>query len=145
MLEHIETVFDDMKNMLKGLKKKSYETRMRDFRERNSHFFREMIEYTEKSGDRESAAKEIADVFTAAVEKRFSVNGKMKSRTQADLNFFMIYFVFPALLLEKNENCVLLADSIRDAWRASFRESEISYTDYDKLYGAFHEKIFGIL
>lgn len=143
MLEHVETMFDGMKDMMKGLKKRSYETRMKTFREINGYFFLEMIRYTEE-GDRESAAKEIADAFTEAVNKKFCVKGRIRSGTQADLNFFMIYFVFPALLLENHENCVLIADSIRDAWRSAFRDSEISYTDYDKLYGAFHEKIFGI-
>lgn len=143
MLEHVEAMFDNRKDMMKGLKKKSYEARMKTFREENGRFFREMIQYVEESG-RESAAQEIADAFIAAVNRKFCVKGKIRSGTQADLNFFMIFFVFPALLLEENENCVLIADHIRDAWRAAFQDSEIDYADYDKIHGSFHEKIFGI-
>ena len=68
----------------------------------------------------------------------------MNGRTQADLNFFMIYYVFPAILLVENENVTLIADAIRDEWRKAFKNSQISYTDYESLLGSFREKIFGI-
>ena len=136
MLENVGSMFDGMLGMMKKLKKASYESHMKEFRERNGHFFREMIRYVEQSEDREAAAKEVADVFTDAVKETFSVRGKIRGRTQVDLNFFMIYYVFPAILLD--------AGSIRDAWEAKFKDSRIQYTDYDKIYGAFREKIFGI-
>lgn len=144
MLEQVETIFDDMIGMMKKLKKASYESHMQTFREKNGHFFVEMIQYVEGKEDKEGAAREAADVFTDAVRKKFSVKGKINGRTQADMNFFMIYYVFPALLLEEGENKVLIADSIRDAWGEKFKDSKIQYADYDKIYGAFREKIFGI-
>jgi len=144
MLENVGSMFDGMLGMMKKLKKASYESHMKEFRERNGHFFREMIRYVEQSEDREAAAKEVADVFTDAVRETFSVRGKIRGRTQVDLNFFLIYYVFPAILLEESEVNDLTAGSIRDAWEAKFKDSRIQYTDYDKIYGAFREKIFGI-
>ncbi|MDE7021290.1 MAG: hypothetical protein K2P23_10415, partial [Lachnospiraceae bacterium] len=79
-----------------------------------------------------------------AVKESFSVSGKIKSRTQLDMIFFMIYYVFPAVLLEESEVSDLIAGSIRDAWGVKFKDSNIQYADYDKIYGAFREKIFGI-
>ena len=87
---------------------------------------------------------EVADILTDAVKETFSVRGKIRSRTQIDMNFFMIYYVFPAILLEESEVNDLTAGSIRDAWEAKFKDSKIQYADYDRIYGAFREKIFGI-
>lgn len=144
MLEHVETVFNGMLGMMKGLKKAAYEKNMKSFREENGHFFREMGQYVKAEEDKERAAKEIGDIFVKAVNENFAVKGRIKSKMQADLNFFMIYYVFPALLLEENEYGVLIADSIRDKWSAAFKDSNIQYADYDRIYGAFHEKIFGL-
>lgn len=145
MLDQVESIFDNMLDMMKKLKKTSYEVNMKTFREVHGHYFEEMTQYVEKSKDREAAAAEVAQVFIDAVTKRFSVKGKIRSRTQADLNFFMIYYFFPALLLTENEARDLVARSIRDKWASSFKESNINYADYDKIYSGFREKIFGIL
>lgn len=145
MLNQVESMFDNMLIMMKKLKKASYEKNMNTFRETYGHYFEEMVQYVEGSQDQESAAKEIAVVFTDAVKKKFSIKGKIRSRTQADMNFFMIYYVFPAVLLMESETKDLIAGSIRDEWASKFEDSNISYTNYDKIYGGFREKIFGIL
>ena len=46
--------------------------------------------------------------------------------------------------MTEHEDAVLIADQIRDEWGNRFKDSKIQYTDYDSLYGAFREKIFGI-
>lgn len=144
MLENVESIFDGMSDMMKKLKKASYEKNMKGFREKNGHFFEEMASYVEGAQDKEAAAKEVAHVFTDAVKEEFSVKGKIKSRTQADLNFFMIYYVFPAILMTQSEEKDLIAGNIRDEWAVKFRDSKIQYADYDRIYGAFREKIFGL-
>ncbi len=144
MLKHVENMFDGMTDMMKKLKKASYEKNMTAFRKRNGHYFEEMTAYTEQAEDHEAAAKEIAAVFVKAVQDAFSVKGRMKSRMQADLNFFMIYYTFPALLLTESEQADLIAKSICSLWGSTFKDSNIGYTTYEKLYGAFREKIFGI-
>ena len=146
MLEQVVSMFDDYENMLKKLKKKSYEERMKGFREKYGHYFTEMTAYMENtdSDKRNAACLEIAEAFIGAVQEKFQVNGKMKGRTQADLNFFMIYYVFPAILLTEHESAKEIADAICNKWGASFKDSKIGYTTYDSLYGAFREKIFGI-
>ena len=63
---------------------------------------------------------------------------------QADINFFMIYYVFPAILKTGHEDSRLVADSICAEWKGRFKNSEIGYTDYDTLHDSFREKIFGI-
>ena len=146
MLEQVVSMFDNYENMLKKLKKKSYEERMKGFREKYGHYFTEMTAYVENtdSDKRNAACLETAEAFIGAVQEKFQVNGKMKGRTQADLNFFMIYYVFPAILLTEHESAKEIADAICNQWGASFKDSKIGYTTYDSLYGAFREKIFGI-
>ena len=90
----------------------------------------------------------IAEKNSVAVEIGKAIGatkkGKIDSRTQVDLNFFMIYYVFPTILGTEHEYAKLIADSICSAWGKRFKESQIQYTDYDTLYGSFREKIFGI-
>lgn len=145
MLDHADMMFDNMKEMIENQQKSSYQKNMEIFREKNGHFFQKMIRYTEQSEDKGAAAREIADCITDAVKNRFSKRGKINSRTQVDLNLFMIYYVFPAILLTGSEDATLIADQIRDTWAARFKNSNIQYVDYDKLYGSFQKKILGII
>lgn len=144
MLDYVEMMFDGMESMMHDLRKPSYRKNMEIFREKNGHFIQEMIQFVEQSTDKEAAAKEIADCITNAVNNSFSKKGKIPSRTQVDLNFYMIYYVFPAILLTESGDATLIADRIRDAWAAKFKNSNIQYTDYDRIYESFHNKLFGI-
>lgn len=145
MLDQIETIFDGMQGMMKKLKKASYEKNMKEFREKNNHYFSEMSDFMEQAQDKEQAARELAVCFVDQTRKRFEVKGKIKGRTQADLNFFMIYYTFPAILLMESEEAEILAEAICSEWGERFQNSKIGYADYDKIYGAFRERIFGII
>ncbi|MDE7206420.1 MAG: hypothetical protein K2N90_04570 [Lachnospiraceae bacterium] len=144
MLDQIETIFDGMSDMIMKLGKTSYRKNIELFREQNEHFFQEMIQYVEKKENKEEAAKEMAQILASAVEKRFSAKGRIKPYKQADVNLFMIYYVFPTILLMESEYSDLIAGSIRDLWKSRFRDSNIEYTTYDELYNSFQERILGI-
>ena len=146
MLDHVEIAFETMKPMMKKLKKASYEANMEDFLRKHGHYFQEMTDLVENAEDKEQTASEIAEVFADKVEKAYasSKKGVIEGVVQLDLNFFMIYYIFPALLKTEHEDAVLIADHLRDEWGRRFKDSDIQYTDYDTLYGAFREKIFGI-
>lgn len=143
MLQQVEAVFENMAPMLKGLKKKTYEANMKAFREKNNEFFFEMMDQL-KFGNKEVIAKHLSNSFVAAVKQIFEKRGKIKGNQQMDLNFFMIYYVFPAILMTQSEDAKLLADTLCETWGNSFKDSKIGYTEYDKLYESFKEKIFGI-
>ena len=143
MLEKIETIFDHMGPMLKKLKKKQYEENMKAFRQEYNHYFFEMTDYM-KTEKKEVMANEIASAFVKAVKEKFEVKGKIKEYQQIDLNFFMIYYVFPAILMTQHEDAVLIADTLCKVWGDSFKESRIQYADYDTIHNSFKEKIFGI-
>ena len=146
MLDHVEKIFADMKPMMKKLKKASYKVNMEAFIENHGHYFREMTEYTENASDKETAAKELAVDFTDKVYDAYvsPKKGKIDSAIQTDLNFFMIYYVFPTILKLESPDSKLIADSVCKVWSQTFKDSDIQYTDYDTLYASFREKIFGI-
>ena len=146
MLDHIEIVFENMKPMMKKLKKKNYKSNMEEFLAKYGHYFNEMTEHVGSAEDKAAAADEIARTFAEKVEKAYisPQKGKIESVVQLDLNFFMIYYIFPAILRTEHEDARLIADHLREEWGRRFRDSNIQYTDYDSLYAAFREKIFGI-
>ena len=143
MLQQVETIFADMAPMLKGLKKKSYEANMKVFREKNNEFFFQLMDQL-KAGNKEVIAQHLSNSFVAAVKQIFEKKGKIKGNVQMDLNFFMIYYVFPSILMTQSDDAKLLADTLCETWGKSFKDAKIGYTDYDKLYESFKEKIFGI-
>ncbi len=146
MLDNIATMFDDMKSMMKHLKKKNYETNMEQFLKKYGSYFAQMTQHLDAAEEKEVAVNELARSFVGAVEKRFATGKKqcIPSYVQADLNLFMIYYVFPGILKTDHENASMIADGICAEWGETFKDSKIGYTDYDTLYQSFKEKIFGI-
>lgn len=145
MLEREEAIFDDMERMLDRIKKKVYKERMESFRKKNAQLLSEMVHFVEQAEKRHEAAAEVAKTLADAVETRFAKRRKISGRTQMDINLFMIYYVFPAILLTQSECAVPLADAIRDEWRVRFRDSgQLSYTTYEEISNTFQEKILGM-
>ena len=97
-----------------------------------------------KGDNKEDIARQLSGSFVEAVKQIFEKKGKIKGSTQMDLNFFMIYYVFPAILMTQREEAKLMADTLCETWGNSFKDSKIGYTDYDSLHSSFKEKIFGI-
>lgn len=147
MLEQAGTMFDNMEAMMYRIKKKVYAERMEQFQEKNRALLAQMLGFVEQAEEekRDEAAAQVAKAFADAVEARFAKRGKISGRSQMDINLFMIYYVFPAILLTKSECAVPLADAIRDEWRGRFRDSaQIGYTTYEEISSTFQEKFLGL-
>ena len=81
------------------------------------------------------------------MQKIFVLNrlGKLKKQ---DLSLFMIYFIFPAMLLTgKDNNCDERAkeacDRLLTAWNDTLGVN-INYVDYNNILAGFNDKMFGI-
>lgn len=145
MLEQAGTMFDNMEMMLYRIKKKVYKERMEQFREKNQEILAEMTGFVEQGSNREAAAAQVAEALADAVESRFAKRGKISGRSQMDINLFMIYYVFPAILMTQSECAVPLADAIRDEWRGRFRDSaQLQYATFEELSSTFQEKFLGL-
>ena len=146
MLDQVEVIFTNMGPMMKKIKKAEYQENMEAFRNVHGHYFTEMTSYVDAAEDKEAAAGEVAECFTQRVlegfrrPKRKNISGT----TQADLNFFMVYYVFPALLLTEHEHARLIADQICEKWAKTFKNSKISYADYETIQTGFKKKLWGL-
>ena len=146
MLNGVSQIFDNMPEMLKKLKKKSYERNFAAFEESFGQYLLEMTTYMTKASDKEKMAQELAAAFADDLEAKFKEGSKnkIKNTKLTDINFFMIYYVFPAILKSEHENAELLTESVCAEWASRYTNAPQGYADYDTLYGSFKEKIFGI-
>ena len=78
MLQQVETIFEDMAPMLKGLKKKTYEANMKTFREKNNEFFFNMMDQL-KMGNKEAIAKHLSNSFVAISQWHFLNSPSLKN------------------------------------------------------------------
>ncbi len=140
-----ERMFENKKKMLKRLKKQTYEVYFAQFQTEYAKQLEEMTAYAADAADKQAAVTEIGTWFTDGVLKRFA-SGKKKipSYEQADLNLFMICYVFPAFLKTGHPDAEQIVRGICRVWAKCFPGNQISYTDYDTLYQSFHDKILGI-
>ena len=144
MPEHVEVLFKDKSAMMRKLKKTSYEENMKRFREEQGELLQDMLDTVSNASDTKEAAMQVGTAFADTVFESHAVKGKVKGAEHADLNLFMIYYVFPAILLTEHPHATELCDGLKDAWNKRFSHTNISYTDYETLYQAFRNKIFGI-
>lgn len=145
MLEQAGTMFDNMEAMMYRIKKKVYKERMELFREKNKETLSEMTGFVEQADEKDEAAAQVAKSLAEAVCARFAKRGKISSRSQTDINLFMIYYVFPAILMTQSECATSLADAIRDEWRGRFKDSaQLNYTTFEEISSTFQEKILGL-
>lgn len=144
-MEGMERLFENMDGMLKKLKKDTFEEHSRVFEKKHEALFAEMTEHVKKASSKEAGAEEIGIQLTGDVRKAFSKkNGKINSGVQANLNLFMIFYVFPTLLKTGDEDAELIAGAICKVWAREFKGNNIQYADYDTLYNSFRNKIFGL-
>ena len=144
MLENIVTIFDDMSIMLKHLKKKRYEENMERFRGLHGHYFSEMATLMEEAADKEQTAQEIAVTVLDAAKQKLTRFGRIPGYAEVNLTFFMIYYIFPAILLTESPYSTAIADALQEEFKVRFKNSNISYADYQTIYDGFNEKILGI-
>jgi len=144
MFDNLAEMFAN-RNAMMGVrvKKVAYKQNMYNFRVEYGADFQEMVDTVNASENKEETAMSLGKTFSEKTFELFEKKGKVKSTTKAELNMFMIFFVFPAILLTQSEAAVLTCDKLRDEWNAKFGE-KINYTDYDTLYDGFRDKIFGI-
>ncbi len=144
MLDNIESVFDGMSTMMKWLKKKKYEENMKRFMELNGHYFDEMVKLMEESDDKDAMASEIAGAFMEGVRRKFKKRGRISGACEVNLTFFMIYYIFPAILLTGSEYNETVADALQAELRNELNNDKIRYADYQTIHDGFNEKILGI-
>lgn len=142
-MHNISLLFDDKNIMMGKLNKKSYETFMNKFREKNANILEDIFSEIDSAADGDAAIDEAGKAFAEEIFNSFSKRGKIRGGVLAELELFMIHYVFPAILLMDNPNATRVCDAIRDSWNARFKRN-INYTDYETIYSGFVTKLFGV-
>ena len=135
MAFEINKIFEDVAPLSKISSKKEYEQKMNMFLSDRYDLLKDLVASTDVA----AASKE----FCQGVTDEFKKLGKVRMGDLMNLNYFLIYYIFPAVLKNEGENGASICDTLRDTWNSHFK-SNINYTDYDTLMEGFQTKIFGI-
>lgn len=144
MFENAYEMFDLSMIKFKKAKKATYEQRMETFRKEYGQYFDEMNLYVNAAEDKEQAAEDVAKAFTDSAFNHFAKRGKVRGLIGSDAVLFMIFYVFPAILLTEGENATLICDKIRDDFSVRFGNPQMGYATFDEIHDSFREKIFGL-
>ena len=146
MLEQMPSLFDgyEKKLVFSSHKRKTYEAYFEDFCKEQGKLLSEMIDLVSAREDKEAAACEVAMCMVDAVNEKYRKWGRVSVKRRTDLGFYLIYYVFPALLLKEEPEGKILADQIRDTWNREMKE-KISYADYETIRTSFQDKLLGLI
>ena len=131
-------LFDDYEILLTGFNRAKYIKNMQVFKEKYKDALTELYRQS----------KEEYRSFCEAVYKRYSFMGKVGKMKKKDLNLFMIYYIFPSMLLIGEDNAEKEmahtgCDSLLETWNSVF-DTDISYLEYPVIIEGFNDKLFGV-
>ncbi len=146
MLEQMPSLFDqyEKKLVFSSHKRKTYEAYFEAFCKEQGKLLSEMTDLLDTREDKDTAADEIAMCMVGAVNEKYRKWGRVSAKRRTDLGFYLIYYVFPAILLTEHPDAKLLADHIRDIWNREMKE-KISYADYETIRESFQDKLLGLI
>lgn len=135
-------IFEERDRYLKRLNQSTYEENYRHFRDRYGHMLNEALEALKDDEDISKAMDETAVSLSELVWERYSKNGRMKNAVSMDINFVMIYYIFPYLLEQTQCGGPEFAERLRLKWN-EIHKCNISYAPYDEIYRGFKKRLFG--
>ncbi len=142
-MKELTEFFEESGIYLKKLKKESYEANMNRFIEVYGPATDELLRSATEGAETSGAPESVAADFSRKVFDKHAKKGKIPSILMMDLNFCMVYYVFPYLLKNKDKGGEACAEVLKDKWNETMG-SNISYTTYEELYAGFKKKIFGM-
>lgn len=134
MAYNVKKIFEDCAYLSKVHSKMEYESHTNMFKADRYEELKPLV----NADDVKAEAK----IFCEDVFMEFKKFGRMRGTDQTNLNYFMIYYVFPTILSEE-ERGTAICDDLRNTWNVYFK-CHINYTNYDSLMDGFQAKIFGI-
>ncbi len=141
-MKDLAELFDEREGYLRKLKKESYEINTQRFDTDYGPALRALLESAGASGDTAGSYVSEALDFSRKIYDKYEKKGKINSILLMDLNFMMVYYVFPYLLKNKDKGGEEFAAVLKDKWNETMG-SNISYTTYEDLYSGFKKKLFG--
>ncbi len=138
----------DIKAGIKNFRKRRYEdfflnyrSSMRDVYELFNTLYREVEDKEVKEEKMNAAALDIVSWAKNTYESTIWLNREQKL---IDMQCMMVFYVFPGILSNSNEEDRLMTDIITAQWKSAFPKSNISAATFDEINGGFKDSIFGL-
>lgn len=135
MENSVKDIFSDYEYMLKKFRKNDYIKNMSLFRDKWGELIAETV-------DRDNY-DDISEKFVSKVIEIYTRWGRLGKTRKMDLGLFMIYFIFPSILLTEKETAKELCDTLLDKWNEKLG-TNVEYIPYDEIVSSFNDKMFGI-
>ena len=121
MLQGIEQIFDNITEMITGLKRTTYQEKFKTFQAEYGYYFEEMSAYMKETENHEAAAEAVGIRLMHAAEKKCgNRRGKLDGRTRSELSLFMVYYIFPSIL-KQGDDMETLAEGVLKVSRKTLR------------------------
>lgn len=143
--DRLTDLFEDRHIYLKKLKQVTYESYTEEFAQTYGPQLDAIIKFVADSEDADAAAKEVAGDFANKTFERYAKKGRIGGNLMMDLNFMMIYYMFPYLIKQRGvltETAEGFAKVLKDKWN-EVMGTNISYAPYEELYAGFKKRLFG--
>ncbi len=127
---------------LKKLKQTTYEANTERFKSEFGPAIDGILRSASETEDAKGAYESVAVDFSRRVFDKYEKRGKIAPTVMMDINFCMIYYVFPYLLKSGIAGAEDFAKILKDKWNETLH-CNISYTTYEELYAGFKKKLFG--
>lgn len=136
MQKHGKQIFSDCDYFLKRFNEDDYKYNMNLFRKK----WNDTLIQTIAAHSYEDASLE----FVQQVKKVYTRFGRISKARKRDLGLFMIYFLFPAILLTECEGAKIFCDVLLDTWNREL-DTSIVYMDYEEIAAGFNDKLLGMM
>lgn len=139
----IYELFRERDIYLKKLKQANYEENYEIFRNRYGGLITDAINAMPEEDEEalKAAMSETAGDMAASILSEYGKRNKVSPNTLMDLNFMMIYYIFP-FLLKSGEKGESFAAVLKDKWNETLG-CNISYAPYEEIMAGFRKKLFG--
>ncbi len=139
----IYDLFRDRDMYLRKLKQTTYEENYEIFRDRYGSLITDAVNAAPDDADEgRSAMEETATDLAENILNEYGKKNKISPNTLLDLNFIMIYYIFP-YLLKSGEKGERFASVLKDKWNETLH-CNISYAPYEEIYAGFKKKLLGL-
>lgn len=144
MIENTEALFYGSEGIIQVKSKKEYEGAMEFFKNHGAVEMDKILGAIDEATDKDAACAEFAQELVEKVKETFSKRGKIKMGRQMEINLYMVYYIFPYILMAEKDYSQGLCDKLQEVWAKSFKNSDIKYATYDSILGGFQTRILGI-
>ncbi len=138
----------DTRAGLKNFRKRRYEdfflnyrSSMRDVYELFNTLYRETEDKEERDDKMNAAALDLVKWAQNTYESTGWFNREQKL---IDMQCMMVFYVFPGILSNANEEDRLMTDIIIAQWKSAFPKSNINAATFEEINGGFKDSIFGM-